>query len=281
MKKLLALLALVSMTMSVSAQSVRGDLNGDGDINTTDVTELYNIIFGTSVENTEQGESLLFTVGDVSFVMVHVPGGTFMMGNSDDNGPSGQKPAHKQTVGDFYIGRTEVTQALWEAVMGSNPSHFKGNNRPVEQVTWKMCQEFVTKLYILLEDQLPNGRHFRLPTEAEWEYAARGGNKSRNYKYSGSNNVGGVAWYSGNSGQQTHEVILKDCNELGIYDMSGNVSELVEDQWRANYNASYDPTQRVYRGGNWWGGESLNTVTSRFVILSGQYSNEIGLRLAL
>jgi formylglycine-generating enzyme required for sulfatase activity len=154
--------------------------------------------------------------------MVRVDGGTFTMGATSEQGSDAfddEKPAHQVTLSSFSIGRYEVTQEEWEAVMGSNPSSFKGKKLPVEQVSWDDCQTFIRKL-----NQL-TGKQFRLPTEAEWEYAARGGNKSRGYKYAGGDNLGSVAWYTDNSGNKTHEVGKKQPNELGLYDMSGNVWE--------------------------------------------------------
>ena len=139
--------------------------------------------------------------------------------------------------------------------MGNNPSYFSGySQRPVEKVSWNDCQEFITKLNNL------TGKNFRLPTEAEWEYAARGGNKSKGYKYSGSNTVGDVAWYDSNSSSRTHDVKTKQANELGIYDMSGNVYEWCQDRYGSNYYSSSPETNptgptsgssRVLRGGCW------------------------------
>lgn len=177
----------------------------------------------------------LFTVNGVKFTMIQVEGGLFTMGATPEQGneaDSDEKPAHQVTLSSFMIGQTEVTQELWEAVMGSNPSRFEGAKLPVEQVSWNDCQEFVTKLNAL------TGQHFRLPTEAEWEYAARDGSKSQGYKYSGSNNLDDVAWYGGNSGGKTHEVATKRANELGIYDMTGNVWELCQDWYGNNYYGS-------------------------------------------
>lgn len=196
-----------------------------------------------------------FTVNGVSFEMVRVEGGTFRMGatsEQEDEADSDEKPVHSVTLSSYYIGKTEVTQALWQAVMGSNPSNFKGADLPVECVSWNDCQEFIKKLNRL------TGRNFRLPTEAEWEFACRGGNNSRGYKYSGSNDIDNVAWYWDNSGEKTHPVGTKAPNELGIYDMSGNVYEWCND-WYGNYT-SYSQTNptgphsgsgRVYRGGCW------------------------------
>ena len=196
-----------------------------------------------------------FTVNGVSFEMVHVEGGTFRMGaTSEQEGEAynDEKPVHSVTLKSYYIGKTEVTQALWQAVMGSNSSSFEGADLPVECVSWNDCQEFIQKLNRL------TGLNFRLPTEAEWEFACRGGNNSRGYKYSGSNNLGSVAWYFYNSDLQTHPVATKAPNELGIYDMSGNVWEWCSD-WYADYT-SYSQTNptgplsgsnRVLRGGSW------------------------------
>jgi len=167
------------------------------------------------------------TVANPVFVepeMVLVEGGAFTMGED--------KEAHKVTLSSFYIGKYEVTQALWKAIMGNNPSHFKGNNLPVETVSWDDVQEFIKKL------NAKTGKQYRLPTEAEWEYAARGGNKSKGYKYSGSNNPDEVAWYNTSFDTttpidhrkiHTHPIGTKKPNELGIYDMSGNVMEWCND----------------------------------------------------
>ena len=196
-------------------------------------------------------------VGNVSYRMISVSGGTFTMGATSEmtemtKPDEAEKPTHQVTLSSYYIGETEVTQALWKAVMGSNPSHFKGDNLPVEQVSWNDCQTFIRKLNGL------TGRHFRLPTEAEWEFAARGGNQSRHTQYSGSSRIDNVAWYGGNSGSKTHPVKTKQTNELGIYDMTGNVWEWCQD-WFGYYSSSAqtNPTDassgsyHVYRGGSW------------------------------
>ena len=220
-------------------------------------------VFGGDFEEPETpATNQTFNVNGVSFTMIAVEGGTFKMGaqsssssgdNYDSYAYSTESPVHDVTLSSYYIGETEVTQELWEAVMGSNPSNFSSYpQRPVEYVSWNDCQEFITKL-----NQL-TGKNFRLPTEAEWEYAARGGNKSMGYKYSGSNTIGNVAWYDGNSSSRTHDVKTKQANELGIYDMSGNVYEWCQD-WYGDYSSGSqtDPTGptsgsgRVLRGGSW------------------------------
>ena len=208
-----------------------------------------------------------FTVNGVTFEMIKVQGGTFTMGCTSEQGSDcydNENPSHRVTVSSFYIGKYEVTQALWEAVMGSNPSDFKGGNLPVENVSWDNCQEFIRKL------NSKTGKNFRLPTEAEWEYAARGGNKSNGYKYSGSNSIDNVAWYYGNSGNKTHTVGSKSPNELGIYDMSGNVWEWCSD-WYGSYSSGSqtNPTgpssgsYRVLRGGSWYGDAGDCRVSNR------------------
>ena len=191
----------------------------------------------------------------ISIDMVRVEAGTFTMGaTAEMKDPwNVEKPTHQVTLtNDYYMGKYEVTQALWQAVMGNNPSNFKGDNLPVEMVSWDDCQEFISKLNSI------TGKTFRLPTEAEWEYAARGGKKSRGYQYSGSNNISDVAWYEDNSRSKTHAVGSKQANELGIYDMSGNVEEWCQD-WYGNYSSSSqtNPTGansgyvRVIRGECW------------------------------
>lgn len=195
------------------------------------------------------------TVNGIKYNMVWVDGGTFRMGATSEQGSdaySDEKPVHSVTLSTFYIGKTEVTQALWKAVMGGNPSKYKGDNLPVESVSWNDCQEFIRKLNAL------TGQNFRFPTEAEWEFACRGGNNSRGYKYSGSNYIDNVAWYRDNSGDKTHPVATKSPNELGIYDMSGNVWEWCSD-WYGGYSSGrqtnpkgpYVGSDRVYRGGGW------------------------------
>lgn len=195
--------------------------------------------------------------GSNRYKMIYVSGGTFYMGapaEEESLALSDSKPIHKVTVDDFYIGQTEVTQPLWQAVMKENPSYpyWTGDNLPVNSVSWNDCQTFIEKLNSM------TGHVFRLPTEAEWEFAARGGNNSRSYKYSGSNKIDDVAWYyvSG-SPMGVHSVATKQANELGIYDMSGNVEEWCSD-WYGSYSIVYQTnptgatngTNKVARGGN-------------------------------
>lgn len=228
-----------------------------------------------------------FTVGGVQFKMIAVEGGTFTMGATSEQGDDAydwEKPAHSVTLSSYSIGETEVTQALWQAVFGDdhNPSYFRGSNRPVEQVSWNDCQDFISNLNAV------TGEHFRLPTEAEWEFAARGGNKSRGYKYAGSNTIDNIAWYWDNSNSETHNVATKQANELGLYDMSGNVWEWCYD-WYGSYSSSAQtnptgPTSgsaRVARGGSWsYYGRSCRTSDRDNGTPSHRIFN-IGFRLAL
>jgi formylglycine-generating enzyme required for sulfatase activity len=221
----------------------------------------------------------------ISIDMVRVEAGTFTMGATAEmkNTEDSEKPTHRVTLtNDYYIGKYEVTQALWQAVMGDDPSYFKGDNLPVEAVTWDDCQEFIGKLNRI------TGKTFRLPTEAEWEYAARGGNKSRGYQYSGSNNPSNVAWYDDNSGDKTHAVGTKQPNELGIYDMSGNVWEWCQDRLGAYSSSSQvNPTgansgsYRVSRGGSWCEFARLCRSSCRDLTSPGNRNYDLGLRLVL
>ena len=221
----------------------------------------------------------------ITIDMVKVEAGTFMMGATSEmqNPLVGEKPVHQVTLtNDYYIGKYEVTQALWKAVTGKNPSQFKGDDLPVEQVSWKDCQKFISKLNSM------TGRKFRLPTEAEWEYAARGGKKSRGYQYSGSSTVSDVAWYDGNSGNKTHPVGTKQANELGIYDMTGNVWEWCQD-WYGSYVSSSQTnplgansgSYHVYRGGGWSYDAKFCRSSYRSSFTPGYRGSILGLRLVL
>ncbi len=254
---------------------------------------------GTTAKYTVTVKEILaeetFTVGGVSFKMIKVEGGTFLMGaqNTDptqDNYDSlavntefcSESPVHRVTLKDFYIGQYEVTQELWEAVLGSNPSHHQGKQSPVETVSWNECQTFISQLNSL------TGRTFSLPTEAQWEYAARGGQKSRNTTYSGSNNLDEVAWHDDNAGRTTHNVGTKSPNELGLYDMTGNVSEWCQDYY-GKYPADSQTqptgpdsgTNRVYRGGGTGSTPKYSRVSYRIADSPRLHSGTLGLRLVL
>ncbi len=235
---------VIDIIFNGGTYNAAADVNHDSEINIADVNAIIGLILD------EQSSHIkTFTVGDVSFNMVEVEGGTFKSIHSP-----------QVTLSPFAIGQTEVTQALWEAVMGSNPSYFNGDSRPggpgnpVEEVSWDDCQEFIAKLNEM------TGRTFRLPSEAEWEFAARGGNYSHGYKYAGSDDKDEVAWHNQNSGHKTHPVAELLPNELGLYDMSGNVEEYCLDGWGNNYfctNPLTNPImpttdgEHVACGGSW------------------------------
>lgn len=262
-------------------------------------------LFGQTIET--------ITVNGANFNMVYVTGGTFMMGGTSEQGETcyaNELPVHQVTVNDFSIGETEVTQGLWKAVMGEDSSqqlkwdvrHGLGDSYPVYRINWTEIQEFITKL------NQQTGLTFRLPTEAEWEFAARGGNHSQHYKYSGSDSLEEVAWMWRNSGDRylngtdaeweideveknharKHPVKTKKANELGLYDMSGNVMELCAD-WYGKYSseAQVDPkgppfgTHRVVRGGNWFALERYCRVTFRHFRHLDYPRSELGFRLVL
>jgi formylglycine-generating enzyme required for sulfatase activity len=232
---------------------------------------------------TEEGSASI--IASIEKQMVHVQGGTFTMGctpEQDDDCHNSEQPAHQVTLSSYYIGKYEVTQAQWKAVMGNNPSNFGDcDDCQVQQVSWDDVQQFIQKL-----NELTN-KNYRLPTEAEWEFAARGGMKSNGYEYAGSNNVEDVAWHEGNSGSKTHPVGQKSPNELGIYDMSGNVWEWCED-WYGDYSNSSisnpkgpdSGSYRVFRGGSRYSSAGYCRVTSRGPNLPSNRSSAIGFRLA-
>lgn len=223
------------------------------------------------------------TLNGVRFKMIKVEGGTFKMGTpiNDPGSWVTEWPQHDVTLKDFYIGETVVTQALWKSVMKGNPSCFTGKDElPVENVSHNDITGFLAQLNDKLKDQL-HGMKFALPTEEQWEFAARGGVKSKGYKYSGSNDIDQVAWYHNNSNRCTHPVRKKAPNELGIYDMSGNVFEWSDSYWRENYNANQDRSHRVLRGGNWDDRASYCRVAYRFYTTPDNRHFIIGFRLVL
>lgn len=246
-------------------------------------TQSSNASYGSPAPN-RQNQTI--TVNGVSFTMVYVEGGSFMMGcTSEQSGcESDESPSHRVMLNSFYMGETEVTQELWRAVMGDNPSQFKGDKLPVEMVSWDDCELFVKFLNRM------TGKHFRLPTEAEWEYAARGGRKSESNMYAGANSLSYVGWYDGNAGGSTHVVKGKLPNELGLYDMSGNVWEWCQDWYSSSYYAS-SPTDnpknlssgsyRVLRGGSWGNDATYCRVASRDDDTPGSRYSGSGFRLVL
>ena len=232
--------------------------------------------------------------------MVKVEGGSFQMGGTSEQGRDAmdrEKPIHTVTLSDYYICKYEVSQQEWEVVMGNNPSHFQGKDLPVEQVSWEDCQAFIQKLNTL------TGLDFKLPTEAQWEYAARGGSKSQGNKYSGSNTLSEVGWFWENSGEEilggewevkkvtknnccTHPVGQKRPNELGLYDMSGNVYEWCSDRYgKYRGKSQTDPigpgsgSSRVYRSGGWGDAAGNGRVSRRGLRGPGFRYSDLGLRL--
>lgn len=247
---------------------------------------------GQQLEDTKSkvNDVMTFSVDGVSFNMILVEHGSFMMGAMVEHEEpcEDETPVHKVSITkNYYMGETQVTQALWTAIMGNNPSRFKGHDRPVESIKWGECQKFVKNLNNRLRFNL-DGKQFRLPTEAEWEFAARGGIRSKGYLYAGSNNIDEVAWYYGNSGGETHPVAKLKSNELGLYDMSGNVKEWCQD-WYGRYqeNAQTNPMglaygeYHVFRGG----GEGYEPEMCRLSCRSGGTIDLtlfcLGFRLAL
>lgn len=249
-------------------------------------TEVERITTYSEEEEPNLPKDVTIQVGDVGLRMIYVEGGVFTMGGTDEQGEdvkAYEEPAHPVKLNSYYIGMTEVTQELWETVMGWNYAwNTESNQLPMEDVSWEDCNEFAE----VLSER--TGKKFRLPTEAEWEYAARGGIKSGNHKYSGSDNIDDVAWYVSNSDDMTHKVGTKNANELGIYDMNGNVWEWCQD-WYGEYStSSYDnPTGpktgdfRIYRGGSYKEKAEYNRTSNRsFNRPDFRYGN-IGLRVVM
>ena len=256
------------------------DVNGDGYVTASDITAIYDVLLNGFPSLTTE-----YTVNGVTFVMVNVEGGTFTMGvnDGDTNANEDESPTHQVSLASFSIGQTEVTQELWKAVMGWNYSGHSGSLQlPVEYVNYEMCQTFISKLNEM------TGMTFRFPTEAEWEFAARGGKRGQNCLYSGSNNLADVAWFNDNSDNTTHIVGTKAPNELGIYDMSGNVWEWCSD-WYAGYSSEsqLNPTgpetggEKVLRGGSWCSSAKKCRNSKRFKAPTLFGDDDIGLRLAL
>ena len=246
----------------------------------TDFRRLQDELSG--IKDTDE-TPIEISVGKETFKMIKVKGGVFTMGATSEQGDEASAlefPPHRVLLDDYYIGETVVTQGLWKAVMGNNPSYRKGDGLPVEEVLWNDAQEFVKRL------NHETGRTFRLPTEAEWEYAARGGKKSKGYKYSGSDNVDEVAWYDANSNLKPHPLKGKNPNELALYDMSGNVWEWCQD-WFGEYSgeAQSNPLGsskgecRVYRGGSWLYFAKGCRVSSRYFSTPANHSFDLGFRL--
>ena len=315
--RIILLLLLLTAPGSAMASQLKGDINGDGRVNIADVSALIDFMLSNSADTVQMAvydmnndgfvniadvsclidallnptepiptTDVVLTVNGVSFTMVLVDGGQFVMGATDeqqDVAGRNEYPAHEVTLWSYYIGQTEVTQELWEAVMGENPSGFTGDpKRPVENVNLFDCAKFVDLLTEL------TGKTFRMPTEAEWEFAARGGNMSRHYRYAGGDVAGIVAWCETNAGGMTHAVALKAPNELGLYDMSGNVCEWCQD-WYTLYDAAPQTnpvgpesgTDNVYRGGSWLSHDAECRVSSRYNLNPHEKSLDLGLRIVM
>lgn len=272
-----------SQQTSVNQSSIQNQISS---VSTSNASSSNNSGYSSSSSYTASvSNTISVPVKDgISIEMVKVEAGTFMMGGTSEMKDPfvNEKPVHQVTLTkDYYIGMYEVTQALWQAVMGSNPSKFKGDNLPVECVSWMDCQEFITKLNNM------TGKKFRLPTEAEWEYAARGGKWNKGYQYSGSSKISDVAWSKENSDGKPHLVGSKQMNELGLYDMAGNVSE-----WCYDCDAGYSSDNQInpvgikginrrIRGGSW----RTNARGCRSSYRNDSRQNwsfeDLGLRLAL
>ena len=229
-------------------------------------------------------EEKVFTLGEMQFTMVEVVGGSFIMGNTEDGDDTepNERPTRKVTLSNYWIGKTEVTQQLWQTVMGNNPSYFKGPDLPVDNVSWNDCQQFIKRL------NERTGQRFRLPTEAEWEYAARGGTRTNHYLYSGGNDATDVGWVWANAKEKTHAVGKRRDNELGIYDMTGNVWEWCQD-WYGYYptTAQHNPKgaragrYKVNRGGAWCFEKKAARNVARFANKPDGRYKSVGLRLAM
>lgn len=275
-----------SISTAIKNQKRRGWVRGpqDLEIKTTEVKETNN--------------SFVIKIDDVEFKMVYVQGASFQMGATLEQVKYAEKykdvslekemPVHSVTVEDYWIGETQVTQALWVKIMGYNPSYFsqsRGNDDldcPVEQVTWNECKEFIEKLKKVLNNKLKDGMVFDFPTEEQWEFAARGGKNSKNYIYAGANKLGEVAWYDGIPGT-TRPVKRLEPNELGLYDMSGNVWEWCKTTYEKYGEESEENTKakRVGRGGCWHSKENCCRVSYRNSANMTHAGNGLGLRLVL
>lgn len=270
--------------LKTGQHSIMLEASGYETINSSIEVNSTHTSFSFTMREDIQQQIIIKISNNIINNMVRVEGGTFTMGaTNEENADSDEKPAHQVTLSSFYIGKYEVTQEEWEAVMGSNPSHFKGTKRPVESVSWDDCQEFIRIL------NTKTGNHFRLPTEAEWEYAARGGNiKTTRSGSKLSHSVGVRVWNTNNSGGTTHDVGQNKANPLGLYDMIGNVWEWCSD-WYGSYNNSSQTNpagpasgnSRVIRGGSWNNDARICRISNRNSLEPTIRKNYLGFRLAL
>ena len=279
---LLPLSASDKMSWSSSDNNVATVKSNSGEVTVSQATvtakSAGTAIITVATKDGKHKATCTVTVINAEPELILVETGTFDMGCTDGecDENSNELPVHKVTLSNYKIAKYTITQLQWKAVMGNNPSYTKGDDLPVEQVSWNNVQEFINKLNTI------TGKNYRLPTEAEWEFAARGGNKSKGYKYSGSNTINDVAWYSVNSGRKLQPVGTKAPNELGIYDMSGNVFE-----WCSDWNSAYTEvsqtnptgpatgTMHIVRGGSYIG----NAYYCRISFRDGLFSNDSGIGL--
>ena len=287
MKRILTILSLCLCVIAMNAQTNNVTRKRSQKQSTSKSSSQRRSSSNSSSSNSSSNSNRQRILQELANNMVYVQGGTFTMGATSEQGSdaeSDEKPAHSVTLSSFYICKYEVTQELWQTVMGSNPSYFKGSRKPVECVSWNDCKTFISKLNSL------TGKNYRLPTEAEWEYACRGGNRSIGYKYSGSNTLGIVSWNAENSGSTTYDVGIKSANELGLYDMSGNVREWCNDWYGNDYyrsSPSYNPagasigSYRVIRGGSLLDNAWNCRTSKRDYIDPESHFNYLGLRLCL
>lgn len=279
MRKIILLLTVIVLLSSCDNKTLLSQIDRNANVFENNESDQQKDEIVATV--TVNSENAVLDVNGVTLNLIKVEGGTFLMGK--DNGFYEEWPPHYVTLSsDYYIGQTEVTQALWSAIMNYNNSDYKGDNLPVNNVSWTECQVFIDSLKKL------TGKTFAFPTEAQWEFAARGGNKSHGYIYSGGNVIGNVAWYSYNSLNRIHSVGMKQSNELGLCDMSGNVCEWCAD-WYGYYSSSSqtDPTgpssgsDRVYRGGHFYDIPNLCSPVFRQSMLPGLRLDYIGFRIVL
>ncbi len=303
----IAMMAMASLTPVKAQQQLRvpvgtdvitnrGDVNCDGYVDVADIATIIDIMSGNAIFNgtfSESGDEAYFNILGVPVKMIRVEAGSFTMGSTEQDN---EKWPHTVTLTqDFYIAETEVTQKLWVSLMGelNNPvqSYYRGDEHPIINVSWNDCQSFIQNLNSI------TGQEFRLPTEAEWEFAAHGGNKSQGYKYAGSDDIEEVAWYEANSYSLStidpnfgiHDVKTKKPNELGLYDMSGNAKEWCSDWFQSGYGAvaRTDPkgpetgNGRVLKGGSWMTRASFCRITSRDVSNPDKIHAGNGFRLVM
>ncbi|WP_457576800.1 SUMF1/EgtB/PvdO family nonheme iron enzyme [Desulfomarina sp.] len=270
--------------MELDAGNYTVELSRTGYISQTHMVELAageDAVLSFHLKKVGSSQGNNYTDPTTGMKFVYVKGGCFDMGDTFGDGDNDEKPVHEICVDGFYMGKFEVTQGQWRKIMGNNPSFFKkGDFYPVEDVSWNDTQKYIKRL------NSRSGKKYRLPTEAEWEYAARSGGKKE--KYSGVNHVDAVAWYTYNSGNSTHFVGRKKQNGLGLYDMSGNVWEWCSDRYGENYYTSSSRnnprgaasgSNRVFRGGSWASDQRTVRSACRFNYTPGNSNNALGFRL--